>query len=91
MSVAWSRRKPEEPDLPDHPVIVADVGVDPANPDAIAIAYRALQPTSYAPPDDKQDDDVIEPTAVFKPWIPGKYWDDCIITVEHDQTWSNYD
>ena len=84
MSVAWSRRKPEEPDHPDHPYILAAVGVDPANPDTVAYALRPLQPAPYAPPDGKQDDDVIEPTAVYKPWLPGKYWENVEITVEYD-------
>jgi hypothetical protein len=91
MSVAWSRRKRDEPEEPAHPFIIAGIGIDPANPGTVAYALRALEPVPYAPPDGKQDDDVIEPTAVFNPWLPGKYWDNVEITVEHDQTWSNYD
>ena len=81
---SWcNRRDDDEPDHPDHPYIVAAVGVDPANPGTVAYALRALQPAPYAPPDGKQDDDVIEPTAVFKPWLPGKYWDGVEITVTY--------
>ncbi len=90
MSVGWSRRRRDEPDHPEHPFILAVVGIDPANPDAVAVARVALQPVPYAPPDDEQDG-VIEPTAVFKPWLPYTDWDNVEITVEHDQTWSNYD
>jgi hypothetical protein len=79
MSVAWSRRKPEEP---DPPVIVTVAGIDPANPDATVVSYREVQPSPFAPPDELQND-VIEPTAVFKPWLPGKYWDGVEITVEY--------
>jgi hypothetical protein len=90
MAVSWFRRNDEEPDHPDHPYIVAAVGVDPEDPSAVAYAYRELQPVPYAAPDELQDD-VIEPTAVYKPWLPGRFWDNVTITVEHDQTWSNYD
>ena len=86
MSVAWSRRKPEEPEEPRHPdppVIIAGIGIDPANPNAVAVAYRALEPVPYAGPDGEQDDDVIEPTSVFNPWVPGEYWDNVEITVKY--------
>lgn len=86
--LSWSNRRDDEE--PDHPYIVAAVGFDPANPTGVSLARVALQPVPYAPPDELQDD-VIEPTAVFKPWLPYTDWDNVEITVEHDQTWSNYD
>jgi hypothetical protein len=82
MSVGWSRRRPEEPDHPEHPFILAVVGIDPANPDAVSVARVALQPVRYAAPDELQDG-VIEPTAVFKPWLPFTDWDNVEITVEY--------
>jgi hypothetical protein len=83
MSVGWSRRRGEKPDHPEHPVIVAGVGIDPANPGVIAYGYLPLQPVPYAPPDGEQDDDVIEPTAVFNPWLPSTDWNNVEITVEY--------
>lgn len=82
--LSWSnRRDDEEPDHPEHPYIVAAVGIDPAGPGIVAIARRALQPVPYAPSEDEQDDDVIEPTAIFKPWLLGRDWKNVEITVEY--------
>jgi hypothetical protein len=79
--LSWSSRRDDEPDHPDQPYIVAVVGIDPANPSAVSVARVALHPVPYARPDELQDD-VIEPTAVFKPWLPYTDWDKCIIDVE---------
>jgi hypothetical protein len=83
MAVGWSRRRDDEPDHPDQPYIVAGVGIDPGNPTVVVFRFARLEPTPYAPPDDLQDDDdVIEPTRVFKPYVPSADWDKCII-----ETW----
>lgn len=85
MAVGWSKRRESdgEPATPSTPYIIADVGFDPANPDAIVFAWKALEPVPYAAPDELQDD-VIDPTAIFKPWVPSGFWKDCVITVEND-------
>jgi hypothetical protein len=67
--LGWSSRKREEPDHPEQPFIVADVSVDPTNPGAVAVVYLPLHPVSYARPEGEQEDGVIEPTALFKPWM----------------------
>jgi len=82
MSVAWSNRRDDEPDHHDQPFIVAAVGIDPANPDAVSLARVPLQPVPYAAPSELQDD-VIEPTAVFKPWLKYTDWDNVEIKVEY--------
>jgi hypothetical protein len=67
MSVSWSRRKREKPDHPDHARIVTGVGIDSGTITGRVVGYRRAHPAPYAPPDGEQEDDVIEPTAVFEP------------------------
>ena len=83
MSVAWSNRRNDEPGHPEQPRKVIAVGIDPANPDAISVARVMLRPVSYAESDDEQDDDVIEPTALFKPGEPLPDWSNVEITVTY--------
>lgn len=75
MSVSWSARADDERDLPDHagnfPVIA--LGFDPAG--GIVTVRLAREALPFAAPECVQDDDVIEPTSIFKPWVPSKYWD----------------
>ena len=82
MAVGWSRPRDGEPDHPDQPYIVAAVAVDGASPTGYAVATVPLEPVPYAPPDGLQDDDVIEPTQVFKPWISSADWRNVTITYE---------
>ena len=84
MSVGWSRRKREEPDHPDQPVIVTVVGLDFDSATGLTRVRVAGDRIPYARPDGEQEDDVIEPTAVFKPWLPYTAWDQCII-----ETWTD--
>jgi hypothetical protein len=80
--LSWSPRRHEKPGHPEQPFILASVGIDPANPDAVVFAYRELQPVPYAAPEELHDD-VIEPTAVFRPWPPYTDWDNIEVTVEY--------
>jgi len=85
MSVAWSRRRPEKPDEPghpDHPFILAVVPGEPGEPERVTLAYRAVKLVPFAPPDELKDD-VIEPTALFKPLILDN-GDSLTITTEYD-------
>ena len=82
MAVGWSRPRDDEPGHPDHadkPTVIA-FDFDPAT--GLATARIARGPVSHPAPDDVQDD-VIEPTAVFKPWLPSTDWDNVEITVEY--------
>jgi len=86
MSVAWSRRKPEEPEEPRHPdppFTLSVMAGEPGEPERVFLTSRPLQPVQHAAPDGEQDDDVIEPTAVYKPWLPSTDWDNVEITVEY--------
>ena len=83
MSVAWSRRRGDEPEDPDHPYILAGIEIDPANPNVVARAYLPLTPVPYSRPDDVQEDGVIEPTALFKRSTPET--GDIYYTVEFDE------
>jgi hypothetical protein len=67
MPVGWSRRKRDEPDHPDQPVIVTVVTLDPGSPSGLVVVHRELQPVPYSVPEELQDD-VIEPTAVYNLW-----------------------
>ena len=82
MAVGWSRRKDDEPDHPDHVFIAADVSVDPTVPGSVVIARVPMEPVPYAPPDGLPEPGVIEPTQVFKPWIPSADWPNVTIMYE---------
>lgn len=77
------RRPKTEPATPSTLFKVTGVGYDPASPDSLAVAYTRLKPVPYARPDGKQDD-VIEPTAVFVPYIPTGTWYNCIVDGEYE-------
>lgn len=83
MGVSWSspRKRRGESDLPDHPFILAAAAIDPGSPAGMAVVFAPVVRAPYSRPD-KVQDDVIEPTAVFKPWLGGGVWDQCII-----ETW----
>jgi hypothetical protein len=81
--LSWSSpRKDDEPDYPEHIFIAVDVSADPTSPPGVSLARVALEPVPYEAPDELQDD-VIEPTAVFKPWLPYTDWDNVEITVRY--------
>jgi hypothetical protein len=83
MAVSWSTpRDDDEPTTPTTHRKVVGMGVDAANPYNVAYAYGAMEPVPYAPPD-KLQYDVIEPTAVYKPWLPSTDWANVEITVEY--------
>jgi hypothetical protein len=87
MSVAWYRRKddePDEPDKPSPPFTLSVIAGEPGEPERVFLTSRPLKPVPYAPPDSEQDDDVIEPKAVYKPLLPRKDWNNVDITMEHD-------
>lgn len=66
MAIGWGKfPEDDEPIAPNTQYIFAYVGVDPANPDTVAYAYREVKPVRYPEPDELQDG-VIEPTAVLK-------------------------
>lgn len=73
------RAEPTAPATPSTLFIAADMSVDPGSPTGIAVASRPMEPVPYAEPDELQDD-VIEPTAVFK---PGTDWANIEITVTY--------
>lgn len=84
MAVGWSRRRDDdaEPTTPSPPRKVVGVGFDPANPDALAVALRPMEPVPYTEPDELQDG-VVEPTAVFKPGEPLPDWSNVEITMTY--------
>lgn len=68
----WSDRRNPEPEPATASTLfkVTGVGIDPANPGAVAVAYVPLKRVPYVAPEgmhSEQDDGVIEPTAIFKP------------------------
>lgn len=85
MAVGWGTFRDDDAEsaAPSTQYIFAAVGVDPANPDTVAVAYREVEPVPYARPDELQPG-IIEPTALLRPTGRTLY------EVEHDQTWSNY-
>lgn len=86
--LSWSNRRDDESgDHPDPAVKATVVGFDYDSVTGIARIRIAGDRIPYSRPDSEQDDDVIEPTALFKPLILGNGES---ITIEHDQTWSNY-
>jgi hypothetical protein len=80
--LSWSdrpKRRAEDAgaDHPDSTFILFGCEPDASDPSGVILSGRVVIPASYAPPD-RLEPDVIEPTAVFKPWIPSKEGDDCI-------------
>jgi len=86
MGVQWSspRRKREKRDHPDHVEFLVGVGIDPADPSVVALAFARAERAPYAEPDHEQEPGVIYPTAVYQPWINGGAWDRCIIVTERE-------
>ena len=82
MAVGWSRPKDDEPGHPDQTRKVTGVRFEPGGWVRVTLEPEPGEPVPYAPPDEVQDD-VIEPTAVYKPWLPSTDWDNVEITVEY--------
>ena len=76
------RAEPTTPNPPSTLFIAVDVSVDPTAPSGVATARIPMEPVPYSEPDGLQDG-VIEPTAVFKPWLRSTDWDNVEITVEY--------
>ena len=67
MAVGWSSPPDPapEPATPTTSYILVGVGVDPAGPGSLAVAWAELEPVPYAEPEDLHDD-AIPPTAVYR-------------------------
>lgn len=76
------KRRAAEPATPSQPRKVTGIRLDPDGTVWITLAPALGDPVSYAPPEEKQDD-VIEPTTVYKPWLPSTDWDNVEITAEY--------
>jgi hypothetical protein len=82
MTSRWFLDRDGEPDHPDHVDKVTVVGIDLGDPTGLVRVRLASERIPYAPPDELQDD-VIEPTALFKPLILNN-GDSLTITMEYD-------
>ena len=89
MALGWGKFWGKFPKDDDEPTArtthrkVTGMRIEPGGAARVTLAPDLGEPTPYADPDELQDD-VIEPTAVYKPWLPGTAWEDCII-----ETWTD--
>lgn len=64
-----------EPGNPDQSVKVTGIRLEPDGTVTLTLGRPLGERVSYAPPEGVQDPDVIEPTAVYKPfadeWVSG--------------------
>jgi hypothetical protein len=84
--LSWSspRRKRDRAGHPDHPGILVGAAIDPAEPATVVLVFAPGKRAPYAEPDHVQEPGVLYPTAVYKPWIPNRIWEGCIIVTEED-------
>lgn len=81
MSVAWSTPRDDEPARTTHRKVTG-IRIEPDGTVRANLEPVLGDPAPHAEPDELQDD-VIEPTAVYKPWLPSTDWNNVEITVKY--------